>query len=879
MSRTSRQINIAKCTKWIYGPQVSDLNKPYVVGGGTWELLDNKCSTKILSIYGTLNPRYIYNYIESHPYIENELYEIVKNALENCENILNVLIIHAAFINTLGRIHQRVLDNTEFAARLRRAFEYLYNQTALLVADKDTLEIFVTPGQFKNLIINNSARPKNIMLLKTETEILSEYKINTKNSRHPIPGHLRKCAADIKTDCTTRFANIQNTLFKPLAKIIECNCSFFKQRLQKLSDIAPTLGDIKKIHKINDGDYIVFKASHRGSITDKIPPLLIRKYKDTDISCDSKTYLSQLFSKTCSLLYKPYYITPKTDSRDDILAAAKQNSMLSHFGCRSYIGCYSVFQTSIIQGTSLASKSNVPIVFVIGDNDQQEKIYLDPYTGPSQQFYSDVMKELLEHKVFIPTQTFFNNQRYELNTKFDIEKLECYSKLPASTKNTPGLKEKYTAQFYLFIGNLIHFAFANNIELPFKLSRVYIMKLLNLFDFTEKDTVLKILSKDKLDIQLLLISTYLLEKAPSSYTAQILKILEDPKNLLDEQVIQRLDPDLEDENEEDMKKGIRMNGYAKIVEENFPIYSDNEDTLFYNMIEYLYKTALKHYYEDINSEIPINSSFKMNPYLEKFFEGFTYTKDIDTDVKHTLNTANFGTYDFQQKISTVRKADLFLSGFGITHEIIKENLIPRIKIITLSTVDEQIYARPLTLFNDSAVFKSEYIPEDSLNGSDTSVYNTKMKEIQVKEVQNRIYSGTSEKVRLVFLLYRVLLNKGINISKEFIAQYNNKFFSIPYNLSTTTNYGNMTDEDYHNEFVKLLLKAWSGTPTISNNDYIIQFRTILSRLPATHTCFVTLDFNKTYANANDLYKDLVILSTEGSNFGEALTGGKKKRKK
>jgi hypothetical protein len=88
----------------------------------------------------------------------------------------------------------------------------------------------------------------------------------------------------------------------------------------------------------------------------------------------------------------------------------------------------------------------------------------------------------------------------------------------------------------------------------------------------------------------------------------------------------------------------------------------------------------------------------------------------------------------------------------------------------------------------------------------------------------------------------------------------------------------MTNEDYHNEFVKLLVKAWSGASSISNKEFILKFNMNYNKLPTTHTCFVTMDFNKPYNTINELYKDLLKLVFEGSNFGEAF-GGKKKKSK
>jgi hypothetical protein len=120
---------------------------------------------------------------------------------------------------------------------------------------------------------------------------------------------------------------------------------------------------------------------------------------------------------------------------------------------------------------------------------------------------------------------------------------------------------------------------------------------------------------------------------------------------------------------------------------------------------------------------------------------------------------------------------------------------------------------------------------------------------------------------------------GKDIPKEFIAQYNQKYFNIPYDINTTELHGNMTNEDYHNEFVKILLKAWTGTPAISYKRFKILININANKFPQTHTCFNVLDINRNYQLASEMYTDLVVLATNGSNFGEVLVGGKKKKKK
>ena len=261
-----------------------------------------------------------------------------------------------------------------------------------------------------------------------------------------------------------------------------------------------------------------------------------------------------------------------------------------------------------------------------------------------------------------------------------------------------------------------------------------------------------------------------------------------------------------------------------------------------------------------------------------FFNGFTYVKQFDKpdDTKTFMSGFNFHKDVFSSKLNIIRKADLFLSGFGITHDDIKKILLPSIQLpLILNDAEEGEIMSPLRFFNTDGVFRNSYIPNTSLNSITT---NSKIEAIT--------HGLSRERVKFMFLLYNALLNDGKDISKEFISQYNFKFYNVPYpnRVSNTTNYGKMTNEDYHNEFVKYLIKAWTGSPALSSNiiytvDYSPgNFNT--AGVPTSHTCFNTLHIHRDYGdNAEELYNDLVRFVT-GTNFGELLImGGKKSRKK
>lgn len=852
----SRKIAPSTCVNWIYGPQVSNLDGKYGLGGDLWLTTYHTCMRAEEKLYGKFTPKFVYTMVTT-PADSKEMFDEIFQSLIESENILNVLLIFSAFINALGILLSPLttFNATDAKKLLYEYYEKIYEETEHMV---ENMDIFVSPEDFKKLHDHRSARPKNIRkAYRGETQLIEGIvlKKNSTTTAHPLNKKLLKCKAKSKIDCTNMFATVKNPLFKPLADVIQCNCSYFKQKLEKLSTPDVTFGKPKLIHSFSNGDIKEIKTVFQNPNPEKKPPIVIKKYVD-GTACDKKTYLSQLFEKTCSVLYKPYYSVPQSDTEEDMIRAALNNDEIAKFGCGSYLDNLHVFSTPIINNGVQANQSNIPVFFLESIAGQQEKIYLDFYNGPSFQFYTDVLKELLDHKVFIPTDTFFNNQRYELNTKFDVEKLECYKRMPNALKNRSGFKDKITKAFFLFVGNLIHFAVANNLELPFKLSRLYIMKLFNIFDFMEKD--------NPIEKKLLLISLYLLEKAPSSYTQQILQILQDPEKLKDPMIVSFLDLD-----QDDYDEGIRMNGYTTLVKDDFPLYNTDTYVMFYNIVDYLYKTALKNYYGDINNESIVDDTFVMNPYLQSLFDGFYYYRSYNTIVKIHMNMPNFTAFNFEEKLSIVRKTDIYLSGFGISYESITATLIENIKIKHLNPTGEYLIVSPLKHFNPDAKYRDAYIKtNDRLENEDSDLLKTKL-----AEVQRQIGPNYAFQIKLCFYLYRILVNRGRDISKEFIAQYNQKFFDIPYDIATTRRHESMSNEDYHNEFVKLLLKAWTGSPTIGAKEYKLVFITAANRLPATHTCFNNMDINKLYASVTDLYKDLVVLVTEGSNFGEALTGG------
>lgn len=868
MSSRRRKVDPSKCPLWLYGPQVSDSYTKYSLGGRLWKNTYLTCNNQHS---GKITTDYVNRMVSADTVQERDqmFAEVIKEL--HTSNILEVLLIFSAFINSMGYlIHHNITEKLEQQI-LHEYYKRLYTETRInILHNPIDIDMFVSPSELLNLKDIKGPRPSNILkIFKTETAVIDAFQL--KNKTTFIDKKILNCVATSNTDCTNLFKDIQHPVFKQLAEVISCNCSFFKQKLKKISSAnLSTLGNPAHIHNISTNDIADFMNSYTADTITKKNPIVIKQYIDGDNVCEKKTYLSQLFEKTCILLYKPYYSIPKNNTEGELIASANLNDEIARYNCNSYLMLpnLDVFETPILD-THVGNQTNIPVFFVLTSNaGVPEKLYIDPYAGPSVQFFNNVMKELLDHKVFIPTETFFKNERYELNKNFNIDKLECYKRLPDTLKKKEGFKDKMTKHFFMFVGNLMHFAVVNNIELPFKLSRIYIMKLFNLFDFMEKKPAnrnkLKIFEKDSLQLQILLISLYLLEKAKSTYVMKIIEILKDPEKLKDPTIVSFLDTD-----QENFEEGVRMNGYTTLVKDDFPLYNTNTKKLFDNVIEYLYKTALKSYLGDSNDEPIVDNSFKMDPYIESFFKGFSEYKNYKDNKIMPMKIINYHSFGFQEKMSTLRKADIFLSGFGISYEIIKENFLEN---IIIDTIDTEI--RPLTHFNEKGKFMNTYIKSGCAFDNDNDETDI------VKRTVLSLVGTKGEKyatqIKYIFYLYRILLDRGKHISKEFIARYNKKFFDIPYNIETTTLHSSMNEEDYHNEFVKLLIKAWTGSPSIGSKQYNIAFYFSGDKLPVTHACFNKMDVENSYASALALYNDLVILATDGSNFGEGFAGGKKK---
>ena len=938
------------CAQWIYGPQASRKNAKYSVGADInlmWGKTRYDCFRMLASQLPFTKLKYISIAFLIDPTIPIATINANVDAeLKESETFEILLLIHSVFIIALGDLIQKL--KWPQTVVLSDGYKYFYEEAQKRLENPGFIRAwFVKPESFVNLVDAKSERPRNILASLSLQQINELIKLKTLPPgtpareqtpfpiQYPIPRPFFRCSSSsVVNDCFIKFNEIEpHPYFKPLVDIISCHCSALKQKLNKTNDIAKTFGDDTKQIEFSKGDYDFIKKSFSMLSNQVLPPIIIRQYILENNVCTKKTYLSQLFEKCCILFYKPTYIKPTT--RGELYNVGRDNLLIATKGCSGYFDSHSnlIFKSSIVHRVidaegvlqeSLSQYSNTPVYFI---TQEANRIYPDPYCGPVFQFYADVLKELLEYKVFVPVNTLFSNERYVLNMNFDIGVFDFYKEFPDEHK-TPEFKKIITQQFFKFVGNLIHFAVANNLELPFKLSRIYIMNLFGLFDFTAKSRSGGFVIKRNIYHKMLLISIYLSEKITPAYQKLYMQIFQNPE------LLKNPTPELITAfNSDDGHTRIHMNGFNTLTDapDDAPEFlykeGDSINDVLKNLIEFLYKTAFKSYFENqLKENNPFNENFNVNANLQMLFEGFFETKSLMSSIAVKLPTLDNSSLSFDQKLSIVRKADIYLSGFGITYETIQKMLIPKIQFINTAY---------------------EIKPFDVLKITGNLTID-KLDSIISQEIFTNLQTPVQDLLKKAFLLYKVLLCRGENIPIDFINLYNEKIFNIrvppqkvkitvvqqitagvspsPIRIpegatvissettannvkvtviETTTdinisiprdgkatyeytpvssgNQRNMTDEDYHNEFVKYLLKFWAASPNIGNSTYTMSYQSEKTTATATDyvkasTCFLTINAIKIYTTVQELYEDLAK-SIIHTGFGETLVGGTKKSKK
>jgi hypothetical protein len=626
MPTVKTTITATKCSKWVYGPQVSPENSNYAVGGaGKWIDAMTQCDKDILS--SGIVPTNLIDNLDKPVDVINK---IVIDYLDNSPTILPILLMHSAFINALGMLqYGKRTGYEQLKNLLNAAYLTFYQKTQSLLKNKDHISIFVHPDTFLKLVLPNTPRPRNIVMFKDSKTVLDDlvklYTITTDSSydpNHPIPFTYRQCKLGSTDTCSKPFANIKNSAFAPVSDLIVCYCSYLTQDIKIETTYQQiTYNKIARIGEFTRYDYEAFnKVFFWGN---KVFDAMI-------IAKKPKTFLSQLLQYTCIHLYKPPIIAPKTNTVDDIIYAAKQNIKVS----RVYLFNYSplFFTTCFITGPG--GVSTLPIYFIEKDAEGREGINFNSPLSSTREFLENVVNDFKELGVFKPMLS-GDNARYELNTEFDIELLECFRLLPNNEiKNS--IKNELIPHFYSFVANVIILAITNGIFLPFKLSIFYIIRVFDLVNLQSIATTI--------DEKILLCSIYLTEKASTTFKNNVISMMETP----------------------DFAKSIWMNNTLRILEEDRPVYDEDTNVFIQNVIDYIYMNAYKHYMEVIPTDIPISSdAFKPNNNLQAFLFGLKYIKDFNsttvaTPIPHNpLKTAN---YTFDLLLGIIRKVTLRMDG-------------------------------------------------------------------------------------------------------------------------------------------------------------------------------------------------------------------------
>ena len=612
-----KSITPAKCMKWIYGPQMSSAFAAYGVGNQLWFDTYSKCSNLPLCKYPSVIT--VDNIIDDCSKEDVSAFKnTVHTVLSESEDIGNVLLVHSAFINAFGFLEFNKNDNYQtIQQRVCDVYEYLYNETENILTNKSDIEIFVKPDVFKELKNSRVKRPPNIVNVEGKLEnVLKNYQINTKNAfdaNHPIPRDLRKCT--LRTLSTkTPFDNIEDSIFKPLADVISCNYKFLKQKItEDINDTSVTFGNINKMDVISpDNDYEEFQNFFAVPYNNSVIPSKRIIIKDVP-----KTHLSQFIERLIPILYQPHILKCYSTNPEHITKVARKNTYYSGVRKITTFEDTTIFRKQIYQYGIL----HIPVIYIEKHNDGYEYFeYSKASAERTIKYFTNVFNDLFDLGVF--KKMTGESQYYEINADFDIDGLECFKRLPDSQEKTE-LKPKITAQFFMHVGNLIHFAFLNNIKLKHPISLIDIAKILNLFDFYEKS-----ITKINLNEKLLLCTIYLIEKAKPEFIQKIVNIMKNPES----------------------SKSLKMNSLATVFKTDRPIYDTDNYTYLLNLIEYIFGNA---YFEYSYANIPNKRSFYLG-----FHHLRLYASQIMTDIPRIQD---FNKYSFELKMNLLRKADYIVN--------------------------------------------------------------------------------------------------------------------------------------------------------------------------------------------------------------------------
>jgi len=848
-----------------------------------------------------------------------ELYNIIYGKLKRLWPNISTSVVHPANVRLLG--NNRVAN--------RRSRRSPIDTQIPITAQTPTTPITAqTPTTPRNPQTSRTPRTAQTSLGQTSPPPLprqrmpSVDRVGEPTVRRMLTYETTQCDAE-NVEC----GNLLNTLahdkdiiqeIRHFANSLLCDCSWLRTKISKKAIIKNTIltldkdltnqdiSDIQVAHAFYNKrkEYVYFDSS-----TKNFAQLIHQKIQDLPTSedeCEKQkvhSYVSQLFEKVSKTLYTPLpQLSPENKTLDFYEQLDYNEGIYSR---------YKPFFHNIVTGTSQKRKitygKQVFGTYIGSDVDPNvvirfhngKHITLEMGAGPVRQFFREIFQELIEINIFTSIETPFGTKRYVINKTLDLEKIECIRnylnsqreifvnnpptpEIAALTNEEKGktfnktvkpslLKTTIIPDFYRYIGNLIHFAVTNNIELPFHISRVYLMMLFSIGYDTGKYSIQgenNIIPYPRFFTdRRLVISTYLIENE-GFFKRIIYPILQNPELLNPTSDKEKIDEygmfDIHN-------PGLRMNSLNIIKKdaEDIFLYNENISILLDNLENFIYLNALSDYtgYDEENDSLL--RTRRVFYFIEGFSKSYASGDEKIIKLQCRYNNVFKNIADTTLKFLSIRKMDVYLSGMGLSLKNVKDTLLPNISFMTG-------YGSPTysALRNGGIKLPTEEECRD-FTVPDSIKY-------------------TNRGDRICYWMFRILLNGGyqihtllakeldIEFRKEIESSNNYKEWSVVMDMGSERKF-------YYLEFIKRLLEFWSGIGYIdSTRTYVINVGSYFTRqLPISHTCTRVLDITREYADIPEgvdkppplieFYTDLVtsILSA-GKSF--SLVGGKRNTK-
>lgn len=729
-SRTLKKPSKKACYNWLMFPQVSVRGSPYKIG-------DPTPGSAWATSY-TPCEEHMLSFYGNSIMKPLQILQFVQNAgLRNdtlVQNIENTLVDYETFLKYLSStiVAYGILLSQEHKSLFSKPIGMLKQE--LQEFYEEIYNMYLTKNSLSEEELEPIVEPENFLKLN---DPLFRDRLKRPKPTVRLPDDV--CIADENKECVAAFNSIpKEAVLYPLANSIKCFCNLLRTHVtivdvSQIDDPIQINYHFRDINKVSEQDFknISFDLSNQ---------VIVEPFDTVDIELKSQEncvnnpmfYLNQIKEK----YFDPYFLhNRKNHQQLDLIFKSNIRQLRTLYNQTTREREYIMDPPFIIKFYKL--------------NDEKQKIY-DKVIGPGPivNLFDDIAQELITSNIFISKESIFGTERYVINPskKYDFD----------------------------YIGRLFRFLLINRIRIPYKLSRAYICKLFGLCKFDS--------NTKNIYEQLILITIYMLETG-TDFKKLIVQIFQNPELLNNETFC---------ENSGVFSYPAHMNDYGDIVSEDREIYNNDENVLLYNMVQFLYRNAIKEYFDNENSI--------------EFFKHFGEVQMFKDYVDNIgWSGASYNTLAFP-----IPKLDIYISGAAISMDDIKNILIPKI----------QIHIKPTAS----------------------------------KQQLNRHYE----------LLIEVLINSTNYFSNTFKEAYDRTFEPSV----------SLSPEQYHLEFVKYLLKFWTGSSHISELYYYgIQLlpgspRTNIEfLLPKAATCSQQLKLIKRYETVESLYEDLVSSIIE-SNFGK-----------